>query len=81
MMANDTISALTKFEDNVSKDNSDRLEALTRHKRSIDTTKERKFTCESFWSGTAGYWNYDYKTPEHCFSMFRYGDSIQNLNH
>ena len=68
MMGNDTIPALSILGDNVSNEKSNRLESLTRHKRSIDTTKERKFTCESLWSGTAGYWDYDYTTPEHCFS-------------
>ena len=70
-MVNDTASALSIFEDKVKEEKFDRLESLTRHKRSIDTTKERKFTCESLWSGTAGFWNYDYKTPEHCFSKLR----------
>ena len=65
MMSNDTMSALSILESN---EKSDQFESLTRHKRSIDTTKERKFTCESLWSGTGGYWDYDYTTPEHCFS-------------
>ena len=70
-MVNETISVLSILEDDVLTVKSDRLESLTRHKRSIDTTRERIFTCESLWSGTAGYWNYDYKTPERCFSKYR----------
>ena len=81
MIVNETISALSIFEVNETKVKSDRLESLTRHKRSIDTTRERTFTCESLWSGTAGYWNYDYKTPEKCFSKFRSDNTIQILNH
>ena len=69
MMSNDTMSGLSILGDDVSSnEKSDQFESLTRHKRSIDTTKERKFTCESLWSGTGGYWDYDYTTPEHCFS-------------
>ena len=49
-------------------DKYERLESLTRHKRSIDTTKERKYTCETVFSGAGGYWDYEYSTPGHCFS-------------
>ena len=49
-------------------DKYERLESLIRHKRSIDTTKERKYTCETVFSGAGGYWDYEYSTPGHCFS-------------
>ena len=68
IMGNDTLASDSPTLGNISAPK--RL--LTRHKRSIDTTKERIFTCESLWSGTAGYWNYDYTTPEYCYRKYTY---------
>ena len=37
-------------------------------RQTIDTTKERKIECVSWLSGTAAYWNYDFKVPSTCYS-------------
>ena len=52
-------------------------------RQAVDTSKQREIRCEWGWNSdvgvAGGYWSYEHKVPEYCFSKFKSFQSYYSL--